>query len=130
MRLELVTPLMRALSLPVRRIVAEAPNGAFGMLPRHADFVSALVPGILVYEPEDGAERYAAVNGGTLVKCADEVLVATRNAILGDDLEHLQARVREEFLQIDETERAARSALARLEAGMIRRFAELTQETG
>ena len=70
----------------VRRIVAEGPDGCFGMLPGHIDFVSELVPGILVYETEDGAERFVAVNAGTLVKCGGEVRVAVRGAVEGDDL--------------------------------------------
>ena len=127
MRLKIVTPTRAALDVQVAKLVAEAPNGAFGILPRHVDFVSELVTGILAYTPEGGPERFAALNGGTLVKCGAEVTVSTRNAILGDDLEALQARVREEFRRISEHERDARAALARLEAGMIRRFMELDE---
>jgi len=110
---------------PVRRIVAETPDGHFGMLPDHVDFVAELVPGILLYETEDGAERFVAVNSGTLVKCDDEVHVAVRGAIEGDELSELRARVEADFRRRDEDEREARAALARLEAGMIRRFRDL-----
>lgn len=110
---------------PVRRIVAEGPDGRFGMLPGHIDFVSALVPGILLYETEDGSERFVAVNSGTLVKCSDEVRVAVRGAVEGDDLGALRKRVEAEFRQHDEEERDARAALARLEAGVVRRFRDL-----
>jgi len=125
MRLDVLTPSRRCLSREVRRIVAEAPDGHFGILPGHGDFVTELVPGILVYEPRDGPERYVAVNAGTLVKCGDEVRVAVRAAIEGDDLGPLRRRVEEEFRRQDESERAARAALARLEASMIRRFRDL-----
>jgi F-type H+-transporting ATPase subunit epsilon len=110
---------------PVRRIVAEAPDGFFGMLPRHVDVVAELVPGILLYETADGAERFVAVNAGTLVKCGDDVRVAVRGAIDGDDLTALRARVEADFRGRDEAERDARAALARLEAGMVRRFRDL-----
>lgn len=109
----------------VRRLVAEAPQGYFGMWPGHVDFVSELVPGILLYETEDGAERFVAVNSGTLVKCGDKVRVAVRGAVDGDDLAALRDRVESEFRQQDEEERQSRAALARLEASMIRRFKEL-----
>jgi F-type H+-transporting ATPase subunit epsilon len=125
MRLEVITPTAVRLDRRVRRIVAEGPEGFFGMLPGHVDFVSALVPGILVYATEDGAERFVAVHAGTLVKCGDEVRVAVRGAIEGDDLGALRARVEAEFRQHDEQERESRAALARLEAGMIRRFRDL-----
>lgn len=127
MRLKIVTPRKVLLDMEVNRIVAEGPDGAFGMLPNHIDFVSQLVPGILVYETTDGTECYAGVHAGTLVKCAGEVLVSTSNAILGHDLESLQERVKEVFRTMDEAERAARSALARLEAQMVRRFLDLEQ---
>lgn len=125
MNLKIMTPTEVYLDETVGKVVAEAPNGSFGMLPRHIDFVSELKPGILLYQLTDGRERFLGVNAGTLVKCGDTVFVATRNAIAGDDLETLQARVEEEFLQLDEHERIARTALARLEAGVIRRFVEL-----
>ena len=88
MRLEVLTPARRILDKTVRRLRAEAPGGHFGLLPRHGDFITELVAGILIYEPEDGPERFVAVNSGTLVKCGDEVLVAVRGAIEGDDLTH------------------------------------------
>jgi F-type H+-transporting ATPase subunit epsilon len=125
MRLEVITPMAICVDRPVRRIVAEAPDGHFGMWPGHVDFVSELVPGILLYETEDGAERFVAVNSGTLVKCGPEVRVAVRGAVDGDDLGALRARVETEFRRHDEEERQSRAALARLEASMIRRFREL-----
>ncbi len=125
MRLKILTPIQVKVDTLVTKIVAEAPNGAFGLLPRHVDFVSQLVTGILSYESEDGTERFAALNGGTLVKIDETVTVTTRNAILGDDLNALQQKVHDEFHQVGEHEREARAALARLEAGMVRRFMEL-----
>jgi F-type H+-transporting ATPase subunit epsilon len=125
MRLEVITPMSVCVDRPVRRIVAEGPDGRFGMLPGHIDFVSELVPGILLYQTEEGAERFVAVNSGTLVKCDDEVRVAVRGAVEGDDLGALRKRVEADFRKHDEEEREARAALARLEASMIRRFRDL-----
>jgi F-type H+-transporting ATPase subunit epsilon len=127
MRLRIVSPTQVALDVPVAKLVAESPNGAFGMWPHHIDFISELVVGILSFTLEDGTERFVALNGGTLVKCADTVTVSTRNAILGDDLRALQHSVAKEFRQITDTDRAARAALARLEAGMIRGFMDLDE---
>jgi F-type H+-transporting ATPase subunit epsilon len=125
MRLKVITPMALCVDRPVRRIVAEAPDGFFGMLPQHVDFVAQLVPGILLYETEDGIERFVAVNSGTLVKCGEEVRVAVRGAIDGDDLRELRGRVEADFRRGDDDERVARAALARLEASMIRRFRDL-----
>ena len=52
-------------------------------------------------------------------------MVAVRDAIESDDLGGLRERVEAEFRRHTEEEREARSALARLEAHMIRRFREL-----
>lgn len=128
MRLRIVLPDRLRLDTEVRRIVAEAPDGSFGLLPNHIDFVSALAPGILVYEDTEGREHYAGIQTGTLVKIGDEVRVATANAVFGDDLETLQRRARTVFREAEERERTARSALARLEAQMVRRFLELEQK--
>lgn len=125
MRLEVITPERVCLDRTVRRIVAEAPDGHFGMLPNHGDFVTALVPGILAYDGEDGAERFVALHSGTLVKCGAHVRVAVRAAIEGSDLSWLRERVETEFRDQDELERNARASLARLEASMVRRFLEL-----
>lgn len=125
MRLEVIVPSQVTLDATVNRIVAEAPDGHFGILPNHGDFVTELVPGILIYESEDGFDRFVALHAGTLVKCGDHVRVAVEKAVEGDDLTWLRERVERDFRQQDDDERAARAALARLEAGMIRRFRDL-----
>jgi F-type H+-transporting ATPase subunit epsilon len=125
MRLEVIVPAQVQLDVTVSRIVAEAPDGHFGILPGHGDFVTELVPGILIYETETGRERFVALHAGTLVKCGDHVRVAVENAVEGDDLARLRERVESDFRQQDDAERAARAALARLEASMVRRFRDL-----
>jgi F-type H+-transporting ATPase subunit epsilon len=125
MRLEVITPIRVCVDREVVRIRAEAPNGQFGMLPQHIDFVTELVPGILVYEADGAGERFVAINSGMLVKCGPHVRVAVRGAIDGDDLAELRRRVEVEFRQQNEEDRVARSALARLEATMVRRFRSL-----
>lgn len=125
MQLDIITPARVIRHDAVRRIVAEAPNGFFGILPRHMDHVTQLVAGVLVFETGDGVERFVGVNAGTLVKCGPTVMVAVRDAIQSDDLADLRARVEAEFRQHTEEERGARAALARLEAHMVRRFRDL-----
>jgi F-type H+-transporting ATPase subunit epsilon len=124
MRLEVLLPWHVLVDREVSRIVAEAENGWFCLLPRHADFVAALVPGVLVFTTPDGAEGLVALDHAMLVKCGAEVLVSTWRGAAGEDLASLREVVEREFLVLDDRERAARSALARLEAGVVRRFVE------
>lgn len=125
MRLKLLLPADILIDEDVQKIIAEAGNGSFCLLPRHIDFVAALVPGLLTYVSATGKEFFVAVDEGTLVKCGPRVLVSVRNAVCGDDLTRLRDTVEMEFRQLDEREKAARGALARLEAGVVRRFVEL-----
>lgn len=109
------------------KVIAEGADGSFCLLPRHVDFVSALVPGLLAYEEEAGGEQVLAADAGVLVKCGDEVLVSVRNAIGGKGLEELKDAVRTTFSNLDDREKKARTVLARLEADFIRRCAELQE---
>ncbi|WP_062783209.1 ATPase [Marinobacter adhaerens] len=108
-----------------RKLFAVAENGAFGMLPNHIDFVTSLVPSVLILTLEDGHEQIFGIDEGILVKQGHKVDVAIRRGAPGTDLATLQESVRRNFIEVDEDERVARSALSRLEAGMVRRFADL-----
>lgn len=109
----------------VTKVIAEAENGYFCLLPNHVDFVAALVPGILSFTTKTGEETFVAMDEGILVKCGAEVLVSTRNAIEGHNLETLKQTVVEQFKMLDEKEKLTRSALAQFEVSMMRRFKEL-----
>lgn len=109
----------------VQKIVAEGQNGFFCLEPRHIDFVAALVPGLITYYAEDGSERILASDEGILVKCGKEVLISTFNAIPGKELDTVQTSVTNYFNKQNEEERVARSAAARLEAGIVRRFIDM-----
>jgi F-type H+-transporting ATPase subunit epsilon len=112
----------------VLRVVAETRTGSFGLLPHRLDCVAALVPGILVFETAAEGEVCMAVDEGVLVKAGANVLVSVRNAIAGTDLGKLREAVEKEFLELDDQEKSVRSVMAKLESGVIRRFAEFHHE--
>jgi F-type H+-transporting ATPase subunit epsilon len=107
----------------VSRIVAEACDGSFGILPRRLDCVAALSPGILTYENETDGEVYLAVDEGVLVKTGLDVLISVRNAIAGENLSQLREAVEQEFLNFNVQEKSLRQALAKMESGLIKRMA-------
>jgi F-type H+-transporting ATPase subunit epsilon len=108
----------------VSRIAAETRAGSLGLLPHRLDCVAALKPGILIYETEADGEVFLAVDEGVLVKAGPDVLVSVRRAIGGKDLGQLHDAVEKEFLTMDEREKNVRSVTAKLEIGLMRRFAK------
>lgn len=112
-----------------QRLFATAQNGAFGMLPNHTDFVTALVPSVLIVTSEDGKEVFFGVDEGVLMKTGHKVDIAIRRGVQGQDLDSLNETIQTAFTEVDEEERVARSALSRLEAGIVRRFGDLRKPT-
>ena len=127
MRLRVLLPGEIIVDKEVRKVVAEAQNGSFCLLPRHVDYVAGLVPGILAYVTDGPGEQFLGIDEGILVKCGSQVLVSTRNAVIGPNLGELRQKIEEEFETIDEREKKTRSAMSRLEANLVRRFMEVTK---
>jgi F-type H+-transporting ATPase subunit epsilon len=69
-----------------------------------------------------------AMDVGVLIKKGSEVTVSTRNAVRGPDLGHLKQVVDDQYQELDEREKKARAAAARLEADLVRRFMEMKEE--
>ncbi|MCB0128834.1 MAG: F0F1 ATP synthase subunit epsilon, partial [Caldilineaceae bacterium] len=126
-QLKVLLPTAVLVDEPVVKVIAEAENGSFCLLPRHVDFVAALVPGLLSFTTAEGVEEFLAVDEGILVKQGDDVRVSVINGVRGGALAELRALVTQQFERLDERERRARSALARMEADFVRRFIELRE---
>jgi F-type H+-transporting ATPase subunit epsilon len=125
-KLKILVPTEVHLEVEAASIVAEGGNGSFCLRPRHADFVSTIVPGLLSYTAEgETSESFAAVDRGTIVKYGEEVLVSVRSAVSGVGVEELLRLVHTQFLAVDDQERSVRTAVARLESDFLRRFMEL-----
>ena len=94
MRLLVTTPTEILVDVAeVRHVRAEDATGAFGIQPRHADFLTVLSVSVVSYQDAAGVERYIAVRGGVLRVRSGTVEVATSEALAGDDLEALQQAV-------------------------------------
>lgn len=119
MRLAVSVPHRIEVDEPVSRVRGDGVHGSFTLLPGHLDYVVILEPGILSYTDETGVERYAAVNGGVLTKVGPEVRVSTPAAVAGEGLEDLEHAVAETFRRLDERERSARLAQARIESQVM-----------
>jgi len=109
----------------VVKVVAEADFGSFAMLPRHADVVALLVPGLLAYHTEDGEEVFVAVDHGVMVKTGAQVRAACQRAVVAGALGNAEAVMRERFAQRSEQQKRVRSALIQLESQVLQNVAEL-----
>jgi len=125
MRLTVYLPDKVALQEEVTRIKAEAENGWFGLLPKHVDFVTALVPSVMTFQLVGKPEEYLAVDRGILVKCGPEVSVSTRAAVRGLDLVGLENNVESQFRAQAEREKESLAYETKLEADLVRGLLEL-----
>ena len=102
-------------------VQAEDESGAFGILPHHADFVTALSISVIGWRREGGRQAYCAVRGGFLtVSGGKDVAVATREAIPGDDLAALEAIVRGRLTADAEADKEASARAEHLRIQAIR----------
>ena len=125
MKLTVLLPHRVLLEQTVDRVQAKGEDGFFGLLEHHADFVSVLAPGILTYAGA-GGEAHAALDAGVLVKNGPEVLVSARDGVTDRPLGELRRAVEEQFARREEAEERAQQALAKMEAGFVRRLVELS----
>jgi F-type H+-transporting ATPase subunit epsilon len=127
MNLKILLPANVLLDQPVQKVIAEAANGSFCLLPKHRDFVTSLVPGVLIFVDEGGAESFVGVSEGILTKSGSDIRVSARRAVRSEYLGELQRVVRDDFRSLDERERVAQTVIARLEADFMRRFLALEE---
>ncbi len=127
MKLTVSTPLATVVRTDEAvHVRGEDPTGAFGILSGHADFLTALSVSVLSWRDVHGREHFVAVRGGMLaVRGGDTVVVATAEAVAGDDLHHLEADVLTGFQQRIDEERAAHSSAQRLHVAAIRQIMRL-----
>ncbi len=122
MRLQIVTPLSVAVDAPdVRALRAEDASGHFGILPGHAEFLSSLAISVVAWNTVDGTPHYCAVRGGMIsVSNGEDITIATREAVPGEDLATLEADVLARFRAAQEVERTERVESTRLQLNAIR----------
>lgn len=100
---------------------AEDSSGAFGIWPGHADLLTALAVSVISWRGTDGSEGHCAVRGGVLtLHDGAGIAVATREAVVGDDLHALERDVLARFRRSAEEEGEARTGARRMHLAAIR----------
>ena len=122
MRLKVMAPAKIIADMHADKVVAKSPDGYFCLLPHHVDFVSELIPGVLSLEDREGHQESFAIDEGILVKCGDEVLVATRNAYGETPGQKIDPAEAESRIAPDGEEARCREIVAGLESEFVNRF--------
>lgn len=119
------TPMNTILDLPAQKLIAPTDHGFHCFLPHHADGAAGLVIGVSEILTEDQRTVFVAHGAGVLVKCGNEIRVAVEEAAASDALSDLKARIETIEARAAADAAKAGSAVARLEAGLIRRLVDL-----
>lgn len=122
MKLTVTTPTEIVVQVDeVTSVRADDPTGNFGVQRGHADFLTVLVPSVLIWKDTRHRDHFVAVRGGVFtVRDGNRIDVATREAVLGDDLADLDEVVETRFRRESEAESRARGIDARLHFSAIR----------
>ena len=125
MRLSVATPLAIVIEAgDVAHLRAEDDTGAFGILPGHADFLTALAVSVATWRDDRGIEHHVALRGGMLeVRDGGTIAIATPEAVPSDDLQRLETEVLARFRRQLVEEQAARADARRLYLAAIRQIA-------
>ena len=107
----------------VAAVRAEDETGGFGILHGHAEFLTALTVSVVSWRGLEDRLQFCAVRHGVLsVSRGTEVAIATREAIVGDDLARLEQVVLTRFREALEAERSARTESLRLQMQAVRQI--------
>ena len=132
MRLRIVAPLEVVIDEEgVTALRAEDASGSFGILAGHAPFLTTLATTVVRWTGATGTRRYCAVRNGVLsVTDGSTIAIATREAVVGDELAVLDRQVISRFEADREAERAERIEGTRLQLDAIRKIVAHLQSTG
>jgi len=121
------TPTTVVVDEPVRSMQAEDPSGRFGIEPGHEHFLTTTVPSIVIYRTFEGEEKYVAIDHGTLRATPHRVQLATRQAVVSDDLDELERIVDEHRATQREVHRRAGQSFGEIELSAWRKMMEYEQ---
>jgi F-type H+-transporting ATPase subunit epsilon len=135
MRLLVTTPLDVVVDAPdVTYVRAEDASGAFGILDRHADLVTVLIPSVVSWRDSSAKDHHIAVLGGVLMVSGGRfVEIASRQAVGEDELSGLESAVLKRFAEETSHAEETGATAARLHTAMmyqIQRYLDAGRKPG
>lgn len=124
MRLLITTPAEVVIDqADVVSVKADDFSGSFGIQPGHCEFMTALTVSVLTFGTTDGKTRYVAVRGGVLnMREGTSCEIATREAVVGDDLVALRTQVLRKMVEHADREAEARTQTMKLQLSVMRQL--------
>ena len=124
MRLLITTPAEVVIDqADVVSVKADDFSGSFGLLPGHCEFMTALTVSVVSFATKDGKSRYVAVRGGVLnMRDGSSCEIATREAVVGDDLTTLRTQVLRRMVEHADREAEARTQTMKLQLSVMRQL--------
>ena len=120
LELEIVAPDRVLVEDRIISLQATDASGRFGLRTGHEDFLTVLVPCVLRYQIEAGAEQFAAVDGGVLLLESGRISIATRDAVVSERIDQVSDAAAAMLASRREKEQAARSGFAELATTLLR----------
>ena len=124
MRLLITTPAEVVIDqADVVSVKADDFSGSFGLQPGHCEFMTALTVSVLAFRTKEDKTRYVAVRGGVLnMRAGTSCEIATREAVVGDDLAALRSHVLRQMVDHADREAEARTQTMKLQLSVMRQL--------
>lgn len=75
MQLSIITPEKTLFAAEAAMVTIPGSEGVFGVLPKHAPFISSLKPGVITIDTVDGKQQTIEVTGGFAEVVPERVVV-------------------------------------------------------
>ena len=130
MDLRIITPLAVLVDSPARSLQTVDDSGSFGILPHHVDFITRLSVSVVTWVAGDGSAHFCALRGGALTVENGKVAIASREAVIGDNLDNLDRDVLVRFHQDIDDERFEYIEANRRQLDVTRQLADRLRSKG
>ncbi|MEZ5354322.1 MAG: hypothetical protein R2762_16920 [Bryobacteraceae bacterium] len=109
--------------------VGEDASGSFGILAGHARTMTLLRFGLARFRIAGGGWEYLAAPGALVYFARNELHLATRRYVRGNDFGLIQATLEQEFRAEEGALRTVKQSLRRLEGEMLKRLLQINRGT-
>ncbi|KPK32097.1 MAG: ATP synthase F0F1 subunit epsilon [Betaproteobacteria bacterium SG8_40] len=106
----------------VSAFIGEDASGSFGLLARHARFLTALEFGLARFRVGEEPWRYLAVPRALVYFVDNQLTLTTRHYVLDDDYERISRTLQEELLAEEQALRSVRNSLRIMEEYLLKRL--------